>query len=476
MKFSLSEKPTKNVKVIPFFEGDKTNFKNEEVSNLVSENPKFGKLFDSQLFYLKNEKLLLLGAGKKEKFSYETLQNWVGAAVKSLNKNKEISILLPEFIDSNQITAAVVGAEIASFDPAAVYKSEPEKNKLIGIEFVLSSNPEIQKNVKESQMLADSINLVRELGDMPANLMTPTYFLNETKKIAKANGLKLTVLNERQARQKGMGAFVGVAQGSDEPSFMIAIEYSGNKSSKEKWGLVGKGITYDTGGLSLKPSESMYGMKYDMSGAATVLGSVLTLAKLKVKANVVGVMAVTENALSAKPQMPGDIIKSYSGKSVEVVNTDAEGRLVLMDGLSFAQKDFKATKLVDIATLTGAIIVALGHVRSGVFSNNSQFAQKLIEAGAKVGEKFWELPMDEEYEELIKSDFADMANAGFQPSARSGAGSIFGAKFLEKVIEGDRAWIHLDIAGTSDDSKAKPYRGVGATGVGVKTLVELIKE
>ncbi len=325
-------------------------------------------------------------------------------------------------------------------------------------------------------MIAEAINLERMLGDLPANQMTPTYFLNVVKKAAKTNKLKLTVLDEKQARKKGMGAFVGVAQGSEEPSFMITLEYIGDFKSKEKWGLVGKGITYDSGGMSLKPPDAMLDMKYDMCGAATVLALMQVLGKLKVKANVVGVMAVTENMIGGRAQRPGDIVKSYSGKTAEVLNTDAEGRLVLIDGLTYAQKDFKATKLIDLATLTGAMIVSLGDFITGAFGNNPKFTQDLIWAGTAVGERIWEMPMDEEFDEMVKGEYADIANLGHGGSMGSRtAGSITAAKFIEAVIEKGKSWVHLDIAGTAWDLKPKPYRGVGATGVGVKTLVKLIQ-
>jgi leucyl aminopeptidase len=332
-----------------------------------------------------------------------------------------------------------------------------------------------QDGIKKGEIIVGSINLVRQLGDMPANELTPTIFLNEAKKIAKESKLKITVLTESQAKRKGMGAFCGVAQGSDEPSFMIALEYQGDIRSKDKWGLIGKGITFDTGGINVKPgSYQNFEMKYDMCGAAAVMASIQAIAKLKLKTNVVAVMAVTENLISGKAQRPGDIVKTYSGKTAEVLNTDAEGRLVLIDALAYAQKDFKATKLIDVATLTGAIIVALGDHITGTFSNNEEFSNQLKEAGKRVGERYWPLPMDEDFDEMIKGDFGDIINIGVGGSMPGAAGSITGAKFIEAGVENDNPWIHLDIAGTAWDMKPRPYRGVGATGVGVKTLVELI--
>lgn len=251
-----------------------------------------------------------------------------------------------------------------------------------------------------------------------------------------------------------MNAFCGVAQGSDEPSYMIAIEYTGNIRTKEKWGLVGKGITFDTGGLSIKPESSMVEMKYDMLGAATTLAAIQILSKLKAKTNVVAIMAVTENLVNGKAQKPGDIVKTYSGKTAEIINTDAEGRLVVIDGLTYAQKDFKANKLIDLATLTGAMIVALGDFITGVFSNNEEFQNQLIDAGKQVGERHWPFPMDEEFNEMIKGEFGDLTNLGHGGSMGSRtAGSIAGAKFIEAGVENNNPWIHLDIAGTGWDMK-----------------------
>ncbi len=485
MRYQLATKPFSDIKseyvILAVFENEKTNLKFPKALEFLVDNPKFGKPFESQLLFSKDQKILLLGAGKKEKFDFPALQNWAGAAVKQLlKKTKQLSLLAPpaDNLSPQQIAEAVVlGSEIATHDPSKNYKSEYEDSKLSSVEIVVEKTDRgYQEGIARGLVLAESINLARILGDMPANEMTPTYFLNTAKRLAKENKLKISVLNEAQAKKKGMGAFTGVAQGSEEPSYMIALEYKGDLRSKEKWGFAGKGITFDTGGISLKPAASMHEMKYDMSGAAAVLGAIVAASKLKIKANIVSVMAVTENLPGGRAQRPGDIVKSYCGKTAEVLNTDAEGRLVLIDALAFAQKDFKATKLLDLATLTGAVIVALGDFLSGVFGNNPKFTQQVITAGAKVGEKIWEMPMSEEYGEMIKSDFADITNIGHGGSMPSAAGSITAAKFLEAAVKEGTPWVHLDIAGTAWDLKPKPYRGPGATGVGIKTLVELISE
>lgn len=476
----LSKKPLgADFIALPVFEGEKVDFEESVVKEFLKDNPKFGKLFETQLLYCLGVKVLLVGIGKKDKFNFEVCQNWAGSVVKSLlNKGQGVVLLAPtsESLPIAQTVYALsLGMEIATHDPSVKYKSETEPTKLkVGQIWVEKSSPSLQAALQKAKILAEAINSARTLGDMPANEMTPSYFLSVARRVALENKLKLQVIDEKKAKKMGMGAFVGVSAGSDEPSYLIALEYQGKRGVKEKWGLVGKGITFDSGGISIKPGEGMHEMKYDMSGAAAVLASIQAIAKMGLKANVVAVCAVTENLPSGKALKPGDIVKTYSGKTAEVLNTDAEGRLVLADALTFAQKDFKVSKIVDLATLTGAMIVALGDFTTGVFSNNEEFAQRLIASGQVVGERFWLMPMDEDYEELIKSEMADMSNIGHGGSSSRAAGSIVGAKFLEKVIEDKRPWIHLDIAGTAWDMKARPFRGAGATGVGIKTLVELV--
>lgn len=476
MKLQLTASPLDQIKSdvisIPVFEDDQQDYGFNIVKIFLKANPKFGKLYETQMLYSDDQNFLLVGAGEKDKFDYQRAQNIAGTVAKTLlTKVKEVVLLLKgDFIE-----AAAIGLELAAHDPSQNYKSEKPKPTLETVKLVLERNTkESQDSLKKGLIMAESINLARLLGDMPANEMTPTYFLNVVKRIAKENRLKLTVLDEKQTKKKGMGAFTGVAQGSDEPSYMIALEYMGDIRSKEKWGLVGKGVTFDSGGMSLKPATAMTEMKHDMNGAADVLAIITIASKLKLKTNIVGVMAVTENLISGKAQRPGDIVKTYNGKTAEVLNTDAEGRLVLVDGLTYAQRDFKATKLIDLATLTGAMIVALGDFITGIFGNNPEFSQKIMVNGAKVGEKYWEFPMDEEYNEMVKSEFADLTNIGHGGSMPGAAGSITGAKFIEAVIENDRPWVHMDIAGTAWDMKPRPFRGAGATGFGIKTLIELL--
>lgn len=485
MRLQLVTKPLNQLETdyigIFVFENEKpSGIETKELDLFFKDNPKFGKKFEIQILYSQNQKYFLVGAGKKEKFDFETAQNASGTVVKALlRKAVTLAIILPEIenLDHYQLTQAIViGAEISSHDMSLDYKSEREDQTLKSLQIVTDKMiRDHSEGLRDGQVISEGINLAKRLGDMPPNEMTPTYFLNEIKKVAKEGKLKLTIIDEKLARKKGMGAFTAVAAGSEEPSYIVALEYRGEVRSSEKWGLVGKGVTFDSGGLNIKSGDGMIEMKYDMCGASSVLGTMLAISKIKPKANVVGVMVLTENLVSGKALKPGDILKTYSGKTVEVLNTDAEGRLILLDGLSLAQKDFKATRLVDLASLSGAIVVALGDFHTGLFSNNDQFAQNLIKAGSEVGEKFWQMPLGEEFAEMVKGEYADLSNLGHGGSMGSRtAGSITAAKFIEAIIEQDRPWIHLDIAGTAWDLKPKPYRSIGAVGVGIKTLVRLI--
>lgn len=485
MKVQLSTKPlnsiTTDLVVLPIFEEEglaafKDQIKEEGITALFKANPKFGKIYETYEAYTKNHNYLLVGLGKKEKLGFERLQNWAGVAVRSsLLKIKSLSLILPNNLPltPDQVGEAVaLGCELAAYDPSLEYKTSSEKVTLASIEIIIEKAERgFQDGMKKGILMADAINQARSLADTPANILTPTVFLESVKKVARECKLKITILTEAQAKRKGMGGFVSVASGSDEPSYMVALEYIGNIRSKEKWGIVGKGITFDSGGLYAKPAPHMNEMKYDCCGAVATLATMKIISKLGYKINAVGIMALAENMMSGKAMKPGDILATYSGKTAEILHTDAEGRVVLIDAVAYAQKDFKATKIVDLATLTGAVIAALSNKYTGLFSNNDKLAQELIEAGKKVGEKYWAFPMDEEYADMIKSDLADIANIG-RPERE--AGSITGAKFIEAGIEGNIPWVHLDIAGTAWDSKAQPYRAVGATGVGIKTLVELL--
>jgi leucyl aminopeptidase len=462
--------------VMPVFQGDSFELlKDVGLTHFFEINPDFGKLYESQAFYYKTGNYLLLGMGKKDKLSIGKIQDWAGAAVKELSsKAKKAVIILPETDYSPlQLSQAItIGAEVGFYNPSRAFKSEKKEPKLAEIEFLVKkADRGYQEGIRTGVVIAQAINTARNISDLPPNILNPDSFLQEVKKVAKELRLKLTVYSKEEAIKKGMGAFGAVALGSKNNSYMIVLEYQGDAQTKERWGLIGKGITFDTGGLYIKPAPFMDGMKHDCAGAATVLGAIQAIVQLNLKTNVVAVMAVTENSVGESAMRPGDIVTSYSGKTVEIRHTDAEGRLVLMDALTLAQRDYKATKLIDIATLTGAVIVALGPLYAGVHSNNNEFAQKLIDTGKEIGERYWQMPMDEEYGEMITSEIADLQNIGKKDRE---AGSITGAKLIEAAVEKDHPWIHIDTAGVADGGSTA-FRSAGATGFGVKTLVDLLK-
>ena len=343
---------------------------------------------------------------------------------------------------------------------------DKEVKELLVVERNSAKLKALQRGCDKGQIVAEAAMLARDLVNEPANHMTPTDLAKVAEGLAKKHGLGLTILDCEQMTKEGMGALLGVAQGSCQPPKLIVLSYKGDKKSSKAWGFVGKGITFDSGGISIKPSEGMADMKGDMAGAAAVMAAVSAIARLKVKVNVTAVIPATENLPSGTATKPGDVLKAITGKTIEVVNTDAEGRLILADALGYAVKQ-GLSPLVDIATLTGACYVALGGFCSGLFGSNQELIDKLVKAGAESGERLWQLPMYEEYKELNKSDIADIKNSG----GRWG-GAITAAQFLAEFV-GETPWAHIDIAGTSDTDKEKGYLVKGATGIGVRTLVNL---
>ncbi|MCM3632573.1 leucyl aminopeptidase [Paenibacillus camelliae] len=327
----------------------------------------------------------------------------------------------------------------------------------------------IEAAVQEAEYMTESVKLARDLTNMSGNELTPERLAFYAEEVAQKLELDIEVLDEWSCAEEQMGGLLGVGQGSVNPPRMIVIHYEGNPESEEKWGIVGKGITFDTGGISLKPAAGMEDMISDMGGAAAVLGAIHAIASMKVKANVLAVIPTAENMPSDRALKPGDVIRTMSGHTVEVVNTDAEGRLVLADGITTAIKR-GATKLVDVATLTGAVLVALGTEATGAVTNDKSLMEKVIAASEKSGERIWQLPAYAEYKKLIESDVADLKNSGGRH-----AGSITAGLFIGHFVE-EKPWVHLDIAGTAYVNKARRWEPKGATGVMVRTLYELIAE
>ena len=328
----------------------------------------------------------------------------------------------------------------------------------------------INKNDKLKSII-DGINLTKDLVSEPGNILHPDEYVNRIKKL-KSFGLRVTILDKKKLKQLGMNALLGVGQGSIRGSYLAIIEWKGSNSQKKPLAFVGKGVCFDTGGISLKPAKFMEDMTYDMAGSAVVVGLMKSLALRKAKVNAVGVVGLVENMPDGNAQRPGDIVKSYSGKTIEVLNTDAEGRLVLADALTYTEKKYKPKFIVDLATLTGAIIVSLGSEYAGLFSNDDKLSDQLFKAGLKVDEKVWRMPLNDNYDKLINSKKADMQNINYV----GGAGSTTAAQFLQRFILNNTPWAHLDIAGMAFSKYGGALNSGGATGYGVRLLNQLIED
>ena len=345
-------------------------------------------------------------------------------------------------------------------------KNNETLNKVI---FVCKGAKEASNKFQEMLQIAKGVFTARDLVWQPPNILYPDSFAQQCKKLNKI-GIKVTILNEANLKKLGMDALLAVGRGSRKSSKVVIMEWLGGKSNAPIMSFIGKGVCFDSGGLSLKPPKSMEDMKWDMGGAATVTGLMESVASAKLKVNVVGVIGLVENMPDGDAQRPGDVVKSMSGQTIEVLNTDAEGRLVLADLLCWTEKNIKPEFMINLATLTGAMIVALGNVRAGLFSNNKKIADAIYSAGEKSGEKVWQLPLDDEYDQLIKTEIADMKNIG-----GPGAGSITAACFLKRHVK-KTPWAHLDIAGVTWKNKSSPTIPSGGVGWGVKMLFQLIKD
>lgn len=419
---------------------------------------------------MKSRRLALGGAGPEEQFDEARMRRLAGTVVRALKAKslRSIHFFLPErFATASFAQAAVEGAILGGFEPDQL-RTDPRKNDQKVEVFTVcthSGGTSLGSSVENGRVIGESQNFARELVNQPANLLTPLALADRAREMAEEAGLACEIFDEARMREIGMGSLLGVSMGSDNPPAFIVIRYSpANALSGDHIALVGKGVTFDTGGISIKPADGMEKMKYDMGGAAGVLGAMRAIARLKPNVRVTGFVPTVENMVSGRAQRPGDIVTSLSGRTIEVLNTDAEGRLILADALTYSIRE-GCTHLIDAATLTGAIVVALGHLYVGTFSNNDDLAAKLMEAGTAVGERYWRMPMDDEYKEYLKSAFADLPNIGGR-----WAGSITAAKFLEEFVE-SKPWVHLDIAGTAWLDDPKPFLAKGPTGVGVRTFV-----
>jgi len=419
------------------------------------------------------KRLLIVGLGKQAKATAHSVRNAAGTAVRFTKPRaiRELVFALPEaeFLPPGPcVRAAVEGALVGDLDPDT-YRSDRKDLSVQSFAVAASGNSDhdtLQAAFAEGVIIGESQNFTRALVNEPGNKLTPTILGERAAAMAAEVGLPCEVYSTDKLHELKMGAFWSVSQGSEEPPALIVLRYEPKGvTDGPVLGLVGKGITFDTGGISIKPSEKMELMKYDMAGGAAMLGAMRAIALLKPKVRVIGIVCAAENMPSGKAYKPGDVVTAMSGKTIDVINTDAEGRLVLADGLTYA-KQLGATHLIDAATLTGACVVALGITNAGGFSNNDDTWTKFNTALATSGEKFWRLPLGEEYAEQIKSDIADIKNTG----GRHG-GAITAAEFL-KVFAEDTPWIHLDIAGLAWIEDAKPYIAKGPSGVAVRSILE----
>jgi leucyl aminopeptidase len=478
--------------VVPYFEDVKelqgaVKLLDEEtggmIKDIIATGDFKGKLNQVSVLYTRGlilaKRIVLAGVGKKSDLTMEKLRCVFATAAKHVRSLtlKEFSTSL-DFIESKEsiehtVQAVVEGAVLGLYQYTN-YKTVDKDKKGDPKEFTIVEEREdvckfIRSAAESVEIVMKAVFFARDMVSAPGNEMTPTAMAGEARKIAARKNVKLRVLDERKLKKIGMNALLGVAKGSAEPARFIILEYSGATKEDLPVALVGKGLTFDSGGISIKPAEKMEEMKSDMAGGAAVMGAIMAAADLRLPVNIVGLIPATENLPGGRAYKPGDILKSLSGKTIEIISTDAEGRLILADALTYAER-FKPAALIDLATLTGACVIALGDLAIGMLGTDKELKNKISDAAEKTGERVWELPLWEDYHELIKSDVADYKNTGGRPG-----GAITAAAFLSKFI-GKSPWVHLDIAGPAWLTKDRSYIPKGATGIGVRLLVQFLKD
>ncbi len=452
------------------------------LSKLVQSKEFEGKANEVLLYHTQDKvpakRLVLVGLGKKNEVTLETIRQAMGSAAKRVRQAKvgSFAVVLPtvkpgkmSWIEVAQ--AMVEGAILGSYQFTA-YRSEVASGQDVTEMKILAQQKDqlrqVTEGIRRGIATAEATVFVRDLCNHPSNVLTPTRVADEAKTIAKTEGIAIKILEQKEMEQLGMGALLGVSRGSQEPPKFIILEYNGTKKKDERpVVLVGKTITFDTGGISLKPAENMEHMKADMTGGAEVLASIRAAARLKLPLRLISILPVAENMPGGRAMKPGDIVTTLSGKTVEVQNTDAEGRLILADGLAYAMR-YNPAALIDIATLTGACVVALGQFAIGMFGTDQSLKEQVRKSGQKAGERVWEMPLWEEYFEQLKSDVADMRNIGGR-----GGGMITAALFLSKFV-GDCPWVHLDIASTDWSERERAYIPKGPTAIGTRLLVQYL--
>lgn len=479
--------------VLPFIEGEKKIVTEDKLEDIVRPaialKDAKGKKGEVTLLYPGRKgipkRLFLLGLGKKQDIGVEPIRQAYAALAKKLIAMKidTAFFMMPERVCDEpsrserlrpeEIAGAMTeGISLAdySFDKyISPEKDEDKYRPLHSIFFVGSFSRDVKDKVREKLIIADAVKYARDLQNDAADVVCPKYLAQQAKAIAKEHGLTCTVFDKKKIEQLGMGLLLAVSRGSSfEPRFII-VEYQGDPKSKDKTALIGKGLTFDSGGYNLKPTKFIETMREDMSGAAVTLGVIKGAAQLKLKKNLVAVIPATENMIGSRAYKPGDIYRSMSGKTVEIGSTDAEGRLILADAFTYTVQKIKPARIVDCATLTGAMLITFGDVVIGVMTNEDQLYEKMYEAGEVTYERVWRLPIYDEYRERLKSDIADIKNLGGRPG-----GSITAAAFLEKFVE-KTPWLHMDIAGVSWLEKERHYIPKNGTGTGVRLIIEFLK-
>jgi len=422
------------------------------------------------------QRILLAGLGEKESITNDTIRAVSGKIAQKARelKLKEFSIILPPNIVIDQISSVsqiVEGAKMGlyKFDN---FKSEKSENSP-DLTVIVSKSNKISKAIKDAEIIANGAIFTKSIANLPPNECTPTTLANFAKTISKNNRLKCKIISEPELKKRGFGGISAVGQGSKNKPKLIVLEHNHGSRNQKPIVLVGKAVTFDTGGISLKPGDKMDEMKFDKCGGCTVLGIMKAVSELKLPINVIGIIPSVENMPGGESYRPGDIIKLYNGKTAEILNTDAEGRLILADALSYGEKIYSPKAIIDFATLTGACIVALGTNVAGMVSNNEKLTKKFYDSSNRTTEEVWELPLNQDYMDMIKSEVADMKNVGIGRAA----GTITAAAFLRNAIE-DTPWIHLDIAGvawTQIATKEKSYNPKGATGFGVRLVLDYLQ-
>ena len=454
---------------------------NKALKSKDSFTGKFGQSLSTSAL-LENDqftKIFIVGIGKANELTEAKIEELGGHIASAVKCSRARSASIETFeigIHESGRVAALISSGITlasySFDK---YHTTKKPHELLVLEKINVFTQDVKKAKAEFhdlQILADAVFHARDLISEPGNVLYPETYSEIIKETLEPLGIKVEILGEREMKNLGMNSLLGVGQGSTKESKLVVMSYFGKDKDSAPVAFVGKGVTFDTGGISIKPANNMGEMKYDMAGSAAVFGTLKALASRKAKVNAVGIVGLVENMPGGNAQRPGDVVKSMSGKTIEVLDTDAEGRLVLADALWYTQDRFKPSIIVDLATLTGAIIIALGNVYGGMFSNNDKLADKLIQAGKLSGEELWRMPLHSEYDKMIKSDIADVANLG---SPRSHASSNTAAQFLEHFVN-KTPWAHLDIAGVANNSKSKTLSPKGAVGYGIRLLNKLVVE